>query len=186
MVERTEFPQRGPKEVGDLYVDLQHLNALLVAIEESAASGDTERPFLLAQIGQEVARAALRQIDASGDSTNKPPDNTRNEDITALTLEDRALHRLVDNASGEFAVAEEVLADLFALFEAIGAATKTHELAHRLAALGVRTADEYRNSFEETKEKYNEHSRNIVEAMGAAGSSLRRISGDEQSSGGHA
>ena len=66
MRERNEFPQRGPKETGDLFVDLQHLSALLAAIEESAASGDTERPFLFAQIGQEVARAALRQIIASG------------------------------------------------------------------------------------------------------------------------
>lgn len=58
--------ERAAVKVGDLFVDLQHINALLVAIEESAASGDTERPFLFAQIGQEVARAALKQIDAAG------------------------------------------------------------------------------------------------------------------------
>ena len=117
---------------------------------------------------------------------NKPPDNSRGEDIAALPLEHHALHRLIDNASGEFAVAEEVLTDLCALFEAIVAATKAHELAHRLAALGVRTADEYRDSFEGTKEKYNGHSRNLVEAMRAANSSCRRISLAEQSSRGDA
>ena len=117
---------------------------------------------------------------------NKPPDNSRDADITALALEHRALHRLIDNASGELAVAEENFIDLGALFEAIVAATPAHELAHRLAALGVRTADEYRDSFEETKEKYNEHSRNIVAAMRAADASSRRISVAEQSSGGDA
>ena len=66
MVERTELPQHGPKELDDLFVDLEHLNALLAAIEESASNGDTERPRLFAQIGQEVAQAALRQIIASG------------------------------------------------------------------------------------------------------------------------
>ena len=117
---------------------------------------------------------------------NKRPDNSRGEDITALTLERRALHRLIDNASGEFAVAEEILADLCALFEAIRAATQAHELAHRLAAFGARTADEYRDSFEGTKDEYNGHSRNIVEAMGASDSSSRRISVAEQSSRGDA
>ena len=117
---------------------------------------------------------------------NKPPDNSRDADITALALEHRALHRLIDNASGEFAVAEEVLADLCALFEAIRATTQAHELAHRLAAFGARTADEYRDSFEETKEKYNGHSRNMVEAIGVADSSHRRICIAEQSSGGDA
>jgi hypothetical protein len=92
-----------------------------------------------------------------------------------------ALHRLIDNAAGELAVAEEVLIDLCALFEAIVAATKGHELAHRLAALGVRTADEYRESFEGSKETYNHHSRKIIDATNPGSGERPCICGAEHS-----
>lgn len=102
--------------------------------------------------------------------------------MTDSILSTKALHRLIDSAAGEFAVAEEALVDLGALFEAIVAATKSHELAHRLALLGARTAEEYRDSFEGMKEGYNEHSRNIVEAMKAHRSERQCVCSAEYSS----
>ncbi|MGF6757270.1 hypothetical protein [Paraburkholderia sp. GAS42] len=93
-----------------------------------------------------------------------------------------SLHRLVDDAAGQFAIASETLNDLGALFEAIIAATKGHELAHRLAALGARTAEEYRESFETKRDDYNRHSGNIVEAMQASRGERRRIHSIEDSS----
>lgn len=91
--------------------------------------------------------------------------------MNGCTHHDRAadhplnLHRLIDSAAGEFAVAADALTGIGALFEAIVAATKEYELAHRLAKLGMDTATEYADSYEGATARYNEHSRSIVDAM---------------------
>ncbi|GAB5100517.1 hypothetical protein [Caballeronia sp. HLA56] len=46
-----------------LIVELQHLHELLSVIVESAPSEETERTFLLAQMGQQITARLLEQLD---------------------------------------------------------------------------------------------------------------------------
>ncbi|MDR5776513.1 MULTISPECIES: hypothetical protein [unclassified Caballeronia] len=50
-------------DIGELYIAVQQLDALLAVIEECASDNESGRAFLLAQIGQVVTSDLLKQLD---------------------------------------------------------------------------------------------------------------------------
>ena len=62
----------------------------------------------------------------------------------------------IDQAAGLFSVAEDDFGDLFALFEAIRAASPANSMIHRLADFGARVAENDRDVHGRHKDEYNE------------------------------
>lgn len=50
-------------DVGELFIAIQHLDALLAVIEECASDSADGRAFLLSQIGQVITTDLLQQFD---------------------------------------------------------------------------------------------------------------------------
>ena len=103
-------------------------------------------------------------------------------------LDVKEIFSLVDNASGQFALAHETFEQIAALFKSIAASLPEHTTGHRLAKLGEDLCEDRADTFEGTRDEYSQHTeRYLPYFYGAAGCALvtcksRRASTAEDSS----
>ena len=72
-------------------------------------------------------------------------------------LDIKEIFSLVDNASGQFAFAQETFEQIAALFESIAESLPKNSAGHRLAKLGEDLCEDRANTFEENRDEYSGH-----------------------------